>query len=119
MIIRSPERGKQGAKASGLTEFVDMYPSLCDLCDLPLPDHLEGQSFVPLMENPDRTWKQAAFSQYPRTGVMGYTLKTDDFRYTEWQSRETGDVKARELYDHRQDAAETSMQQKTFGMPKQ
>jgi iduronate 2-sulfatase len=106
MIIRSPERGKPGAKASGLTEFVDMYPSLCDLCDLPQPDHLEGQSFVPLMEEPDRTWKQAAFSQYPRKDVMGYTIKTDDFRYTEWQSRETGDVKARELYDHRQDAAE-------------
>ncbi len=106
MIIRSPERGKTGAKAYGLTEFVDMYPSLCDLCDLPLPDHLEGQSFVPLMEDPDRTWKQAAFSQYPRSGVMGYTIKTDDFRYTEWQSRETGEVKARELYDHREDAAE-------------
>ena len=37
---------------------------------------------------------------------MGYTIKTEDFRYTEWQSRDTGEVKARELYDHREDAAE-------------
>ena len=37
---------------------------------------------------------------------MGYTIKTDDFRYTEWQSRDTGEVKARELYNHRKDAAE-------------
>ena len=89
-----------------------------------LPDHLEGQSLVRLMEEPEREWKAAAFSQYPRRkvgtgadrdgrppggedlGVMGYTMRTRDYRYTEWRARETGEVKARELYDHRGDAGE-------------
>ena len=124
LIVRAPGLGTAGARTFGLTEFVDMYPTLCETCDLPLPDHLEGQSLVRLMEEPEREWKAAAFSQYPRRkvgtgadrdgrppggedlGVMGYTMRTRDFRYTEWRARETGEVKARELYDHREDAGE-------------
>lgn len=101
MILRAPGRGKAGSNAAGLTEFVDMYPSLCDLCEIPIPDHCEGQSLVPLLEDADRDWKQGAMSQYPRGDVMGYTIRTDDYRYTEWQDRKSGEVKARELYDHR------------------
>jgi iduronate 2-sulfatase len=55
---------------------------------------------VPLLENPNREWKAAAFSQYPRGGAMGYTLRTKRWRYTEWiEKRGAGDVVARELYD--------------------
>ncbi len=100
MIVRAPDRST-GSHVSGLTEFVDMYPTLCELSDIPVPDHCEGQSLVPLVENPDRDWKQAAISQYPRGGsIMGYTLRTDTYRYTEWQDRNSGEIKARELYDH-------------------
>ena len=105
MLIRAPEM-KAGQRTSALSEFVDMYPSLCELCEIELPGHLEGKSFVPLLEDPGRTWKRAAFSQYPRRGVMGYTMRTNRFRYTEWQDRQTGEVKARELYDHSRDAQE-------------
>ena len=83
-----------------------MYPSLCELCGLDLPDHLEGRSFVPVMQDPQRSWKRAAFSQYPRGKVMGYTMRTNRFRYTEWQDRQTGEVLDRELYDHDRDAQE-------------
>ena len=107
MILKTPGRG-EGAHATGLTEFVDMYPTLCDLCDLPIPDHCEGQSLVPLVEDPGRTWKQAAISQYPRGDVMGYTVRTDSYRYTEWQDRNTGEVRDRELYDHRHSHDETA-----------
>jgi iduronate 2-sulfatase len=57
---------------------------------------------VPLLANPDREWKRAAFSQYPRRNqsVMGYSLRTDRHRYTEWIEKQSGDVLARELYDH-------------------
>jgi len=105
MLIRAPEM-KAGQRTSALSEFVDMYPSLCELCEIEVPGHLEGKSFVPLLEDPGRTWKRAAFSQYPRRGVMGYTMRTNRFRYTEWQDRQTGEVKARELYDHSRDAQE-------------
>jgi arylsulfatase A-like enzyme len=111
LLISAP--GKPGGqRTSALVEFVDMYPSLCELCDLPIPDHCEGTSFVPLLSDPEHPWKTAAFSQYPRRGgdrdggVMGYTMRTARYRYTEWQQVDTGEVLARELYDHERDPQE-------------
>jgi len=106
LILSVPGIKTAGEHSFALAEFVDMYPTLCELCGLSLPEHLEGTSLVPLLERPERPWKTGAFSQYPRRNVMGYTLRTDRFRYTEWQDRESGEVKARELYDHQKDAQE-------------
>jgi arylsulfatase A-like enzyme len=106
LIVRAPGARGNGSSSGALVEFVDMYPALCELCDLPVPDHLEGTSFVPLLSAPDRPWKSAAFSQYPRGGVMGYALRTDRYRYVEWQDRESREVRARELYDHEADPQE-------------
>jgi iduronate 2-sulfatase len=88
-------------KTRALVEFVDVYPTLADLCGLDVPEHCEGVSLVPLLRDPQRAWKTAVFSQYPRTNnVMGYSLRTDRYRYTEWIKQDTGAVVARELYDH-------------------
>ncbi|MBS3764531.1 MAG: sulfatase [Planctomycetes bacterium] len=107
MILSVPGMNKPGSASDSLVEFVDMYPTLCDICDLPLPEHLEGQSLTPLLQDPARPLKKAAFSQYPRGGnIMGYTIRTDDFRYTEWQDHESGDPEVCELYDHRTDPQE-------------
>ena len=67
MMIWTPEMAaeSQGAKTDALVELVDIYPSLCELAALPLPDHLEGTSFAPLLEKPNRPWATAAFSQFP------------------------------------------------------
>jgi arylsulfatase A-like enzyme len=105
LIVRAPGM-TSGQKTMALTEFFDMFPSLCELCGLDLPDHLEGSSFVPLLKDPNCSWKRAAFSQYPRGKVMGYTMRTNRFRYTEWQDRQTREILARELYDHDRDAQE-------------
>lgn len=106
LLVSAAGVGRPATRSAALVEFVDMYPTLCELCGLPLPDHLEGCSFVPVMTDPGRPWKSAAFSQYPRRGIMGYTMRTDGFRYTEWRDDPGGEVRARELYDHRADAAE-------------
>ena len=106
-MMVSPPGMRGAAKRTGaLVEFVDMYPSLCELCGIPIPDHCEGTSFAPLMDDPTRHWKSAAFGQYPRGHVMGYAMRTDRYRYVEWRERETGVVLARELYDHQQDPQE-------------
>jgi len=89
-----------GRKCRRLVEFVDIYPTLAELCGLEIPPHCEGTSMAPLLEDPERPWKTAAFSQYPRGRVMGYSLRTERWRYNEWIHRETGRVAARELYDH-------------------
>lgn len=111
LIISVPGQPKAGAKTDALVEFVDVYPSLAELCGLPLPTHLEGVSFKPLLENPDRPWKTAAFSQYPSglTGgkLMGYSMRTDRYRFTRWVDRQDhSKVDAMELYDHQNDPQE-------------
>ncbi|MBL7222312.1 MAG: sulfatase [Candidatus Brocadiae bacterium] len=100
IICHVPGQKNAGAKSTALVETVDIYPSLCEAAGLPLPKHLEGTSFVPLLDAPDRPWKRAAFSQYPRGKIMGYTLRSGRWRYTEWIDRKTKKVTARELYDH-------------------
>jgi len=95
-----------GKTTQRLAEFVDIYPSTCELAGLSVPDHCEGTSLVPLMRDPERPWKTAAFSQYPRGGVMGYSMRTDRYRFTRWQKQKDGEVVAVELYDHQADPQE-------------
>jgi iduronate 2-sulfatase len=108
LILSAPGVGIRGATTEALVEFVDIYPSLAELAGLPLPPHLEGTSFKPLLDDPDRTWKNAAFSQFPRgKNMMGYTMRTDRYRYTKWVNRKDhSKVSATELYDHQADPRE-------------
>ena len=57
------------AKTDALVELVDMFPTLCELADVPVPKHVEGHSFVTLLDTPSRAWKKAAFSQYPNPAL--------------------------------------------------
>lgn len=65
LIISPPGGLAEGAESDALVELVDMYPTLCEMAGIPLPDHLEGCSFAPLVDDPHRPWKTAAFSQFP------------------------------------------------------
>src|SRR5687768_16882371 len=78
MLISVPGQKTAGAKTDALVEFVDIYPTLAELAGLQPTDGLEGTSFAPLIADPTRPWKSAAFSQYPRQGgqVMGYSMRT-------------------------------------------
>ena len=106
-IISTPAMKATGRQSRALVEFVDLYPTLSDLAGLPISKTLEGQSLKPLLDNPDRKGKSAAFSQYPRGKSMGYSMRTDSWRYTEWVHRSTGTTTARELYNHTKDSRET------------
>ena len=108
MILAAPATRGRGIRTAALAEFVDMYPTLCELCGVPTPEHLEGLRAVPLLADPGRPWKRAAFSQFPRGSVMGYTMRTERYRYTEWQDRRSGEVLAHELYDHEADDQENT-----------
>jgi iduronate 2-sulfatase len=101
MILSAPGMGKAGASCGALVEYVDIYPTLAEVCGLGVPDHCEGKSMVPLLADPHRKWKAAAFSQYPRgKNIMGYSMRTGQWRYTEWIAQDTGEIIERELYDH-------------------
>jgi arylsulfatase A-like enzyme len=108
LILSDPTAEANGRSSDALVEFVDIYPTLCEAAGLPLPDHLEGTSFAPLLADPQRPWKDAAFSQYPRGKIMGYSMRTDCYRLTQWLQREDPEeVVAVELYDHQSDPGET------------
>lgn len=108
LMISTPGQKTRGQKTDALVEFVDIYPTLCELAGLPLTAGLEGASFAPLVANPARPWKPAAFSQYPRGDMMGYALRTDRYRYVEWVKKSSGAVEGRELYDHQSDPDENA-----------
>ena len=110
LIVRAPGQ-PAGQTCDRLVEFVDIYPTLCELADIAPPRDLEGTSFVPLLTDPERPWKAAAFSQYPRTHdgqqLMGYSLTDGRYRLTRWvQKKQPHGLVATELYDHQTDAGE-------------
>ncbi|MCF6311628.1 MAG: sulfatase [Verrucomicrobiales bacterium] len=101
LIVRAPGVGKPGQRTRALTEFIDIYPSLSELAGLPLPEHLQGKSFVPLLKNPELPWKSSAIGRY----INGDTIRTDRFRFSEYTGKD-GKFVSRMLYDHQLDPDE-------------
>jgi arylsulfatase A-like enzyme len=115
MIIAAPGLS-QGQVASTMAEFVDMYPTFCELSGLPVGKHLDGQSLVPALKNASAPVKEYAISQYPRgNDIMGYTIRNQHYRYTVWLKGpyrkqavyRQPEVVATELYDYINDPLET------------
>jgi iduronate 2-sulfatase len=102
LIIAAP--GVKTGVARGLTESIDLYPTLAQLCGLKPPNNIEGNSLVVLLENPDAPGKPFAFTQVHRgrQGPVGQTVRTDRFRYIEWNAGKDGV----ELYDEQADPGE-------------
>ncbi|MFN7936304.1 MAG: DUF4976 domain-containing protein, partial [Bryobacteraceae bacterium] len=100
LIVAAPGK-KHGETCPRLVEWVDFYPTLVDLCGLPKKPGLDGESMRPLLENPQRKWKKAAYTIVRHQGIIGRSIRTDRFRYTEW-----GTPDVAELYDHELDPKE-------------
>lgn len=110
LVISVPGQKNAGAQTDALVEFVDIFPSLVDLCGLPMPPGLEGLSFKPLIENPRREWKTATFSLWPKQipgqgSGFGRAIRTERYRLVEWSvpGKEFAEY---ELYDHDADPQE-------------
>lgn len=95
LIVKHPQ-GMKGGTANGIVELLDLFPSFCDFAGLPIPEPLDGKSFLPLVQDPQRAGKDAAFCNWGN----GRTIRTDRWRLTE---RNDG---SRELYDHLTDQSE-------------
>jgi uncharacterized sulfatase len=103
LIVSAPGNKGAGRKSRELVEFVDIYPTLAELGGLQAPATLEGTSFAPLLDEPDRAWKRAAFSQVEwEDRIYGRAVRTDRYRYIAWE----GDGGGEELYDHESDPGE-------------
>ncbi|MBV6641467.1 MAG: sulfatase [Cyclobacteriaceae bacterium] len=100
LIVAAPGF-KGGQKALTRAEFVDIYPTICELAGLPLPGHLQGKSFVSVMDDPNSSHKDFALSKW----YNGLTIVKDQFHYTEWRNKDDS-LYARMLYDHSKDPHE-------------
>jgi len=105
LFIVDPRASANGKISKRTVELVDLYPTLTDLAGVKAPEGLEGVSLRPLLENPDAQWSRAAYTQTVTKGkdkVQGYSVRTERWRFTEWQNGEKG----MELYDHDADPQE-------------
>ncbi len=102
MIIAAP-KGAKGAVSPRTVELVDLHPTLAALCGIEPPKGLDGWSIQSLVEKPDAPWDKPAITQVQRGNRrMGYSVRTEQWRYTEWNGGKAG----AELYDHDNDPRE-------------
>ena len=114
LLIKDP-RIKKTVSVNSPTEFIDVFPTLCDLAELEIPEVLDGISLRPQIMGEQTTSKIFAVSQYPRHGnIMGYSFRTKRHRYTVWIKNKKStepiyieDIFAEELYDYDNDPLET------------
>lgn len=126
LIVSAPGFGKP-ASSKAIVELLDLYPTLTDLCGLPPRNELAGKSLAGLLKNPGADFKGFALSQFIRPysalsnenniQAMGYSVRTNRYRYTEWYPFKGDSVIARELYDHQTDPLETVNMESEISRP--
>lgn len=115
LMIRHPGIPTAKGRSKSLVELIDLYPTLCDLCGLDRPDHLQGESLVSVLAHPESRHRDFSYSSYPhgrrggQSGVTGHSIRTSQYRYTEWWEKGSDTVVDAILTDVEQDPGETSV----------
>ncbi|MCA9176755.1 MAG: sulfatase, partial [Planctomycetales bacterium] len=110
LIIAAP--GHEPGVVNQPVELLDLFPTLCELAGVERPDFAAGSSLAGLLANPNSAESRVAYSQYYRRlgddeEYMGYAMRTPTHRFVEWREFATGKPTTLELYDHREEHAET------------
>jgi uncharacterized sulfatase len=101
-IISVPGLKSAGSVCRRTVELVDIYPTLADITELKAPEGLEGYSLAGLLKNPKSKWEHPAYTQVQRGKIPGHSVRTEKWRYTEWNFGQAG----AELYDEVNDPKE-------------
>jgi iduronate 2-sulfatase len=102
LIVAAPSLKSPGKSCPRLVESIDVYPTVAQLCSLTPPAGLHGKSLRPLLDDPRHEWDRPAFTQVTRDKLMGRTVRTERWRYIEWDDGKKGV----EFYDHERDPHE-------------
>ena len=102
LVISAPGMKARGRTTGKVAELLDLYPTLADLCGLKAPSNLQGKSLRPLLDDPERAVKKGAVTVVTRGKKLGRSIRTERWRYTEWDEGRDG----LELYDHDADPRE-------------
>lgn len=102
LILSAPGTRGRGGHSGRTVELLDLYPTLADLCGLPAPAGLDGKSLRPLLDNPSAPWDKPAYTQVWRGQFPGHSIRTERYRYTEWDNGKRGE----QLYDYTTDPGE-------------
>jgi uncharacterized sulfatase len=103
LIIHAPGAKGNGRASNRIVELIDLFPTLAELCGVPAPPGLAGASLCLLLEDPAAPRRRPAFTQVLRSGnQMGRSVRTERWRYTEWDEGRAGT----ELYDELADPRE-------------
>jgi len=97
LMIAAPGITTPGQVCDRTVDFIHVYPTLADLCGLPIPDHVEGRSLLPLLQDPQSEWTLPALTTHGRNN---HAVRSEQFRYIRYAN---GDE---ELYDHDADPME-------------
>ncbi|WP_345163328.1 sulfatase [Algibacter aquimarinus] len=96
------KKRKAGKTSDALVENVDIFSTLVDVCDLKFAPVSDGKSLIPVIDNPQQKWDEAAYSVYARgKKIMGVTTTDGNWRYTEWRNSNTHEILGAELYEHK------------------
>jgi arylsulfatase A-like enzyme len=97
LIISVPGKIEKNHLCKSPVSFIDIYPTLIELCGLPEREELDGKSFVPLLQNPDAKWDKPVLTTY---GKGNHAIRTERWRYIHYFDG------TEELYDHQKDPEE-------------
>ena len=102
LIVRTPYQARRGIPTDCFAESIDLYPTLCDLCNIPVPDSVEGQSFAPALLDPAANPKDFALGLWRKGGTDGYSIRTDRYRLVRWGNNPASPSQI-DLFDYQTD----------------
>ncbi|MFY0653440.1 MAG: sulfatase [Cyclobacteriaceae bacterium] len=103
LIIVDGDESNKGLQSNAMVEFIDLYPTMAELSGLKnIPGHLEGKSFTNVIDNPLRSFRDVVYGIVGRGETLGRSIKTDDWRYIEWDEGKM----SYELYNEKSDPIE-------------
>lgn len=102
LIINVPGMNNKGEVSNSIVETVDIFPTLADLCELPIPEYVEGRSMIDIINYPDSEIKKYSIGERNAWGVHAYTIRNQRYRMITWRPQEKDSLEI-ELYDYLED----------------